>query len=247
MAADDVVFDTRLTRLTMLVAYPNDISPDSKEFRYIQGYVLCLSLFYPHCYPVGVIVSVHHVGNVAFSRSPANHGYCRVFSGHCSRPVPNRHLLRIWLFAIGLHHAMAMPFFCPWFVLLQGLSLHICGTCLITPLLPPSVCCPLLIVCRYVNDMEHALLAASRNTSAGNYSQFLDVPAAIDYFLVTEITKNPDGFRGSVKMSKDRQGPIVMGPVWVRAWQSTAALIHVYLGAYLQPCCRVVTPALRRI
>ena len=85
--------------------------------------------------------------------------------------------------------------------------------------------------------MERALLAAGSNTSAGNYSQFLDVPAAIDYFLVTEITKNPDGFRGSVKMSKDRQGPIVMGPLWVRAWQSTAALIHIYLCAtVLQGC-----------
>ena len=35
--ADDVVFDTRLTRLTMLMAYPGINSTDFKEVRYIQG------------------------------------------------------------------------------------------------------------------------------------------------------------------------------------------------------------------
>jgi hypothetical protein len=71
-----------------------------------------------------------------------------------------------------------------------------------------------------VNDLERALLAAGTNsTTAGNYTDFLDLAAAVDYFLMTEITKNPDGYRGSVKMSKDRGAPIQMGPVWVRGLQ----------------------------
>lgn len=49
-----------------------------------------------------------------------------------------------------------------------------------------------------------------------NLSSVLDVPAAIDYWLGTEVTKNPDGYRGSIKMHKDTGGPLVMGPLWVR-------------------------------
>jgi hypothetical protein len=52
-------------------------------------------------------------------------------------------------------------------------------------------------------------------TPGSNVSSYLDLPAAIDYFLATEVTKNPDGYRGSIKMSKDKQKPIAMGPVWV--------------------------------
>jgi hypothetical protein len=39
-----------------------------------------------------------------------------------------------------------------------------------------------------MNEFEAQLL--SQNVSALN-STWLDVPAAIDYFLITEITKNP--------------------------------------------------------
>lgn len=43
---------------------------------------------------------------------------------------------------------------------------------------------------------------------------FLDAAAALDYFLITELAKSPDGYRGSVKMSKDVDSPLVMGPPW---------------------------------
>jgi hypothetical protein len=43
----------------------------------------------------------------------------------------------------------------------------------------------------YVNDFEAALL--SNNATA--YRELLDVPAAVDYLLGTELTKNPDGYR----------------------------------------------------
>lgn len=35
------------------------------------------------------------------------------------------------------------------------------------------------------------------------YAAYLDVPDTVDYFLVTEMTKNPDGYRGSIYMFKD--------------------------------------------
>ncbi|WIA37032.1 hypothetical protein OEZ86_014016 [Tetradesmus obliquus] len=63
---------------------------------------------------------------------------------------------------------------------------------------------------RWMNDFEATLL--QRGTT--NMSNLLDVPAAVDYFLATEVTKNPDGYRGSIKMHKDRGGPLVIGPLW---------------------------------
>lgn len=38
----------------------------------------------------------------------------------------------------------------------------------------------------------------------GDWRELLDEAAAIDYFLLVEITKNPDGYRGSTYMSKVR-------------------------------------------
>lgn len=68
---------------------------------------------------------------------------------------------------------------------------------------------------RWADGFEAALLKQPLdNLTAGNW---LDAPAAVDYFLATELTKNPDGYRGSIKMHKDRGGPLVMGPVWVSA------------------------------
>lgn len=43
-----------------------------------------------------------------------------------------------------------------------------------------------------MNDFEAQLLSLP----VANLSSVLDVPAAIDYFIVTEITKNPGGCVG---------------------------------------------------
>jgi hypothetical protein len=71
-----------------------------------------------------------------------------------------------------------------------------------------------------MNAFEAALLARG----VANMTGLLDVPAAADYFLATEVTKNPDGYRGSVKMYKDRGQPLVIGPLWVSPmhWQQHA-------------------------
>lgn len=42
-----------------------------------------------------------------------------------------------------------------------------------------------------MNDFEAALLGGNM-TAVGRY---FDVPAAVDYMLGTELTKNPDGYR----------------------------------------------------
>lgn len=97
---------------------------------------------------------------------------------------------------------------------------------------------PLAYLARFFDEMERALMApgplvelleedqednipptTTTNNNATLVSApplrpFFDAAAATDYFLLTELTKNPDGYRGSVKMSKDKAGPVVMGPPW---------------------------------
>eukprot|EP00983_Pelagomonas_calceolata_P076438 1153419-Pelagomonas_calceolata.AAC.6 len=50
--------------------------------------------------------------------------------------------------------------------------------------------------------------------STGTWRALVNETAMVDYLLVTEVTKNPDGFRGSIYMSKDRGKPLHIGPVW---------------------------------
>lgn len=49
------------------------------------------------------------------------------------------------------------------------------------------------------------------------YAKFLDPAAAVDYFLVNEVSRNVDGYRLSAFMHKDRDskhGRLTMGPAW---------------------------------
>jgi hypothetical protein len=47
-----------------------------------------------------------------------------------------------------------------------------------------------------------------------HYSAFIDVESFIDHSLLALLTKNVDALRLSAYMSKERNGPIVAGPVW---------------------------------
>ena len=53
-----------------------------------------------------------------------------------------------------------------------------------------------------MNDFEAALIGPKFTDAEAGYRKFIDVPSFVDYFLATEITKNPDGYRGSTYMSK---------------------------------------------
>lgn len=66
----------------------------------------------------------------------------------------------------------------------------------------------------YINDMQAALNAPDWLTATPSYTSLIDGPNWVDYFLLVELTKNPDGYRGSTYMHKDRDGPMRMGPAW---------------------------------
>ena len=51
---------------------------------------------------------------------------------------------------------------------------------------------------------------------------------AVEYFLLVEFTKNPDGYRDSNYMYKDRGGLLMFGPPWVSG--SSISCVHCRPG-----------------
>ena len=69
----------------------------------------------------------------------------------------------------------------------------------------------------FVSEFEDALAADNFADPTEGYAKYVDVDSFIDYFLAQEITKNPDGYRLSAFLHKQRDsdgGKLVMGPIW---------------------------------
>lgn len=70
----------------------------------------------------------------------------------------------------------------------------------------------------YVTSFEKALYSAAFKDENQGYTKFIDVKSFIDYFLVSELSRNNDGFKKSQYFNKDKNGKIVAGPVWDFDW-----------------------------
>ncbi|MFM6946305.1 MAG: CotH kinase family protein [Flavobacteriales bacterium] len=69
----------------------------------------------------------------------------------------------------------------------------------------------------FITDWEIALKISSFTNPITGYKAYIDVGSFIDYFLVTELSKNVDGYRISSFLHKRRQsegGKLVAGPLW---------------------------------
>jgi len=66
----------------------------------------------------------------------------------------------------------------------------------------------------YLNGFERVLKSKEFADPNLGYAKFIDVDSFVDYFLGTEITKNPDAYRGSTYMHKDCDAKVSMGPMW---------------------------------
>jgi hypothetical protein len=66
----------------------------------------------------------------------------------------------------------------------------------------------------YFDRFETALFGADFRDLARGYAAFIDPASFIDYHILTEATKNVDGFRFSTFYHKDREGRVCMGPLW---------------------------------
>lgn len=69
----------------------------------------------------------------------------------------------------------------------------------------------------YITDWEVALKSPNFTNSVTGYKPYIDVASFIDYFLITELSKNVDGYRISTFLHKQRfseGGKLVAGPLW---------------------------------
>lgn len=66
----------------------------------------------------------------------------------------------------------------------------------------------------YMSDFEDTLYGPNFNDPVNGYGKYIDVDSFIDHFLHTELLKEIDGYRLSTFMYKDRNGKLIMGPVW---------------------------------
>ena len=67
---------------------------------------------------------------------------------------------------------------------------------------------------KYVDDFEDALLSTDFKDPAKGYAAYIDVPSFIDFFLLNELSHNPDAYRLSTFLNKPRGGKLKMGPIW---------------------------------
>ncbi|WP_434478783.1 CotH kinase family protein [Gemmatimonas sp.] len=67
----------------------------------------------------------------------------------------------------------------------------------------------------YFRALEDALYGPNFTDPAVGYAAYIDVPSAVDYFLLNELIKNVDGnMRRSTFLTKPRGGKLVFGPLW---------------------------------
>jgi len=66
----------------------------------------------------------------------------------------------------------------------------------------------------YVNTFEAALYGPDFTDPVNGYAKLIDVGSFVDNHIIVELSKNIDGFRLSTYYHKDRNGKLVMGPIW---------------------------------
>jgi len=66
----------------------------------------------------------------------------------------------------------------------------------------------------YLNSMNRSLRNRDYTATTPAYDRYLDEAAWIDFHILNEFTKNPDGFRLSTYMYLPRDGRLTFGPVW---------------------------------
>ena len=79
---------------------------------------------------------------------------------------------------------------------------------------------------KYLQDTEDAIYGKDfKNSEGKHYSEYLDLDAAADYYLIQEFSLNGDAFgNGSTYLYKKRGGKLYWGPLWdfdYVAWGAT--------------------------
>ena len=66
----------------------------------------------------------------------------------------------------------------------------------------------------YIHDFETALQSEDFSDEQLGYKAYIDVASFVDFFILTELSNNVDGYRLSTWLTKDRDQKLKMGPVW---------------------------------
>ena len=69
-------------------------------------------------------------------------------------------------------------------------------------------------ISNYVHAFEAALAGENFTDPETGYRAYIDVDSFIDFFLLTELAQNVDGYRLSTWLVKDKNEKLAMGPIW---------------------------------
>ncbi len=69
----------------------------------------------------------------------------------------------------------------------------------------------------YITDFENAMYSTSYKDRSAGYYPYVDIASFVDYYIITELSRNLDGYRISTFIHKDKDskgGKLTMGPYW---------------------------------
>jgi spore coat protein CotH len=66
----------------------------------------------------------------------------------------------------------------------------------------------------YIGAFEDALKSADFTDETNGYPAFIDIDSFVDYFILSELGRNVDGYRLSTYLVKDKNQKLAMGPIW---------------------------------
>lgn len=66
----------------------------------------------------------------------------------------------------------------------------------------------------YIAGFENALASDNFKDEQEGYKKYIDINSFIDFFVLTELMQNHDGYRLSTYLQKDRGKKLQMGPIW---------------------------------
>ena len=65
-------------------------------------------------------------------------------------------------------------------------------------------------ITQYIQEFHDAL----HSEPIGAYHEWIDTPSFVDFFLLTELTRDMDAYIRSAYYHKDRDGKLIAGPLW---------------------------------
>jgi len=66
----------------------------------------------------------------------------------------------------------------------------------------------------YMSEFEDALAGPDYKDEELGYRKYIDVSSFVDFFILNEFSHNPDAYRLSTYMYKDKNEKLTIGPVW---------------------------------